>query len=304
MAQPHCRRNRVIFLEPDFSGPGQAENHRANGLLTITKSVAFGVACLLAAHVAADPARAIEGRNPTDETTSTASHPRGATCAKAASLKIVLDVGHTPEAKGAISARGMPEYDFNVALVKKLEDTLRAGGYANLFPLFTNGTGRAQLMQRTARANELMPDLFMSFHHDDVQPVYYAKWTYRGHRYHYSDVFSGFSVFVSRKNKYFDDSLALAAQLGGELASRGLKPTAHHAEKIPGEGRELIDKENGVYNFDDLFVLKNVQAPAMLLESGVIVNREDELVLRKDKRRELVSSAVLAAVDGFCARRK
>jgi len=262
------------------------------------------VACLLAVHVAADSAGAIEGRNHADETISPASHARGATCNKAASLKIVMDVGHTPEAKGAMSARGMPEYDFNVALVKTIADTLRAGGYANLFPLFTNGTGRAQLMQRTARANELTPDLFISFHHDDVQPVYYAKWTYKGHRYHYSDIFSGFSVFVSRKNKYFDESLAVAEQLGGELTSRGLKPTLHHAEKIPGEGRELIDKTNGVYGFDDLFILKNVQAPAILLESGVIVNREEELVLRKSERRELVSSAVLAAVDDFCARRK
>jgi N-acetylmuramoyl-L-alanine amidase len=293
----------AIPLGPNFQAQDSG-NHLAKTVLTITRSIGFGVACLLAAYVAAHPARAIDARNPVDAMPSSASHLQGATCAKAGSLKIVLDVGHTPAARGAVSARGMPEYDFNVALVKTLEDTLRAGGYTDLLPLFTKGTGRAQLMQRTARANELRPDLFMSFHHDDVQPVYYEKWTYKGHRYHYSDMFSGYSVFVSRKNKYFDDSLAFAEQLGSELNSRGLKPTAHHAEEIPGEGRELIDKEHGVYDFDDLFVLKNVRAPAILLESGVIVNREEELLLLKDKHRELISAAVLAAVDGFCARRK
>ena len=71
--------------------------------MALTKSIGFGVACLLAAHLAANPAGAIEGRSPADETT--ASHPQSATCDKAASFKLVMDVGHTPQATGAMSAR-------------------------------------------------------------------------------------------------------------------------------------------------------------------------------------------------------
>jgi len=40
-------------------------------------------------------------------------------------------------------------------------------------------------------------DLFISIHHDDVQPVYYSKWDYNGKTYHFSDKFAGYSIFVS-----------------------------------------------------------------------------------------------------------
>jgi hypothetical protein len=35
-----------------------------------------------------------------------------------------------------------------------------------------------------------------------------------------------------------------------------LKPSRHHGEAIAGENRRLIDPENGIYQFDDLVVLK------------------------------------------------
>ena len=57
-------------------------------------------------------------------------------------------------------------------------------------------------------------------------------------------------------------------------------PTLHHAEKIPGEGRKLMDKDLGLYEFDDLIVLKTAAMPAVLLECGVIVNRSEEASLQ------------------------
>src|ERR1700688_4219845 len=39
-------------------------------------------------------------------------------------FKIALDVGHTVQASGALSARGVAEYTFNLTLAKRIERTL------------------------------------------------------------------------------------------------------------------------------------------------------------------------------------
>jgi N-acetylmuramoyl-L-alanine amidase len=47
-------------------------------------------------------------------------------------------------------------------------------------------------------------------------------------------------------------------------------------------------------------VLKNIEAPAVLLEAGVIVNRNEEVELSSRERETLISEAVLAATNQFC----
>src|SRR5262245_1965171 len=42
----------------------------------------------------------------------------------AAKFRVIVDVGHTPESPGAISARGVNEYDFNLKLAKAIERKL------------------------------------------------------------------------------------------------------------------------------------------------------------------------------------
>jgi N-acetylmuramoyl-L-alanine amidase len=213
---------------------------------------------------------------------------------------IAIDVGHTTEAPGALSARGITEYSFNLKLAKRIEEKLREAGYENTHLIVATGIGRAQLMQRSLRANLIKADLFLSVHHDDVQPIYYEKWTHNRRVHHFSDRFSGYSLFISHQNQYPIESLHFAKLLGAELTSRGMKFSAHHSENIAGERREILDPARGVYRFDELVVLKATKAPAVLLEAGIIVNREEELVLASSERQEEIGAAVLAAVTRFC----
>ena len=67
-------------------------------------------------------------------------------------------------------------------------------------------------------------------------------------------------------------------------------PTLHHAEKIKGENRELIDRELGIYLFDDLVVLRTAQCPAVLFESGVIINPYDDFLVKSHEYRTKVGS--------------
>jgi hypothetical protein len=50
-------------------------------------------------------------------------------------------------------------------------------------------------------------------------------------------------------------------------------------------------------------VLRNTLMPAVLLEAGTIVNRKEELEMATPERRGLISAAVVAAVEEFCAAR-
>ena len=55
--------------------------------------------------------------------------PRVAACARAASFRTIVDVGHTADVPGALSARGLTEYEFNLALATEIDKELRAAGF-------------------------------------------------------------------------------------------------------------------------------------------------------------------------------
>jgi N-acetylmuramoyl-L-alanine amidase len=65
--------------------------------------------------------------------------------------------------------------------------------------------------------------------------------------------------------------------------------------------RILVDAEAGVYRYDQLIVLRQTRMPAVLLEAGSIVNRQEELELGTPERRSLTTAAIVAAVENFCA---
>ena len=85
----------------------------------------------------------------------------------------------------------------------------------------------------------------------------------------------------------------LSKLLGENLIKLGRKPTLHHAEPIPGEGRTLLDAELGIYQYDELVVLKQTKLPAVLLELGVIVDPSDEIyVATPDNQKSMVDAIV------------
>ena len=220
---------------------------------------------------------------------------------KPAGFPVAVDIGHTAEAPGATSARGLPEYLFNAALGRDVVAALEGGGFPTL-PIHVTGDGKQQLARRVAVAKARKPALLISLHHDSVQPRYLEEWRFAGRNLTYSDRFSGFSIFVSRANQHFAESLAFASGLGRHLTAAGLHFTKHHAENIPGENRPMLDAAHGVFEFRNLRILKDVDAPAILFEAGLIVNRAEELELASPARRQLASQAIVAAVTEACAR--
>jgi len=212
---------------------------------------------------------------------------------------VAVDVGHTRNSPGATSARGVSEFEFNRVLANELVAMLRADDFTKTFLINDDGE-IGSLTERTRHALAGHTNLFLSIHHDSVQPHYLETWTFNGRRALYSDRFSGYSLFVSAKNPQFDQSRLAAVEIGKAFRARGLVPTLHHAEPIHGENRLLLDPTLGIYRFDDLVVLKRASMPAVLIEAGVIVNRDEELALAEPSRQQLIATAIAAAVRIYC----
>jgi N-acetylmuramoyl-L-alanine amidase len=211
---------------------------------------------------------------------------------------IALDIGHTLARPGATSARGRTEYSFNLALGRAVLGVLLRAGYRHSFLVDASGSDIA-LSDRTAIARAHKADFFIALHHDSVQPHYLRTWVVERRSQRFSDLFQGYSIFISTTSKQATANLELARGVAAQLRMRGLQPTLHHAADIPGERRRLLDPDLGIYRFDELVVLRTATMPAILLEAGVIVNREEELRIDTDSYRSSVGEAILAGFRGM-----
>ena len=226
--------------------------------------------------------------------------PAAARC-DPAKFRIVLDVGHTAESEGAISARNVSEFVFNLRLAKRIEQKLKAEGFTETRLLLTAGKARRSLFKRVDAANDLRADLLLSIHHDSVPNKFLEDWEFEGKKSRFSDRFSGYSVFVSRNNPDFKTSLSFAELIGKEMKAQGLDYARQYTQAIMGRyQRPLLNKETGVYRYDELIVLRKTRMAAALLEAGSIINREEELKMSSPERRDIISSGVAAAVKEFC----
>jgi len=217
-------------------------------------------------------------------------------------FRVIVDVGHTARTPGAKSARGADEYDFNLRLAKEIDQKLIGAGFERTVLLITTETPRSALFKRASRAGAMGADLFLSIHHDSVPDKFLEKWQYEGATHGYSDRFPGHSIFISNDNPERARSLQFASMLGEALKARGLKYTHHYTEKFMGHRqRILVDAEAGVYRYDQLIVLRSTKMPAVLLEAGSIINRDEEVGLNTPERRTLTAEAAADAVESFCA---
>src|SRR6516225_9350418 len=248
-------------------------------------AIKFGVV-LAIALLAADP-QSVRGQNhfATDHA-ATANQAASENCTRA-TFRVAVDVGHTLDVPGAMSARGVPEYTFNLQLARDVKQALVDAGF-----------------EQAERANAMHADLFIAIHHDSVPDNLKQIWEYAGQKNEFNDDYPGYALFISNDNADRAGSLLFGHMLGHELERRGLHYTPHYTLALMGHRRRvLVDAEAGVYRYDQLIVLRTTRMPAVLLEAGSIVNRQEELELATPARRSLTSAAVAAAVADFCAAR-
>lgn len=201
---------------------------------------------------------------------------------------VALDIGHTRAHPGVMSARGVPEFDFNRHLAMVTNGVLKGLSYRTLV---INDDGLIGQLPDRVRDTEGM-DMFLSIHHDSVQEHYLSNWKINGISHAYSDRYKGFSVFISHLNPFPAASLRCASAIGKALRASGFTPSKHHAEPIAGENKAYADEINGVHYYDNLVVLKKAHCPAVLLEAGVIVNRDEETKLTQTRTQQAIAQAI------------
>jgi len=224
--------------------------------------------------------------------------PLVALASAACAASIAIDVGHYLERPGVTSARGVTEFEYNLRLARETSAALRQVGHKTT--LIGDDGLAGDLGSRAPRAAGM--DLFISIHHDSVQPRFLSMWDYEGETFSYSDRFSGYSLFVSRLNPHTGASLKCASAIGAALRKTGFTASRYHADPVLGENRPFADEVNGVHYFDNLAVLKTATIPALLFEAGVIVNRDEEMRMRDPVVRGRIVEAIVSGADA-CLKR-
>lgn len=223
--------------------------------------------------------------------------PLYAECSKS-TFRLAIDIGHDVENFGAKSARGEGEYWFNKRLAHRLHEALQHAGYRQSF-ILNDEEEVLPLYVRTKKAADKKAEFFLSIHHDSAREFLLGEWEYRGVKALQGDRFSGHSLFFSKRNPYWEKSLGFAKSLGDALLADNLRPTLHH----DGVGkRRLFDSRRGIYRYDPLIVLHSSRMPAVLFEGGVILNRDDEILLRSTSHQDRLIRAIRIALDDYLDR--
>jgi N-acetylmuramoyl-L-alanine amidase len=195
---------------------------------------------------------------------------------------VALDVGHFAAEPGVISAAGRPEFEYNLDLARDIRAELEKQRMA--VRMIGERGDYAVLHHRTRDA--VGADLFLSIHHDSVKEELLPQ----------ADRFAGFSLFVSRLNREAEKSLACASAIGASMRAAGFTPSRYHADPVTGAPRPFADETNGVHWYDNLAVGRTASMPSVLLEGGVIVNREEERRMRDPEVRRRIAAAVAQGV--------
>ncbi|MFY9316870.1 MAG: N-acetylmuramoyl-L-alanine amidase [Burkholderiales bacterium] len=206
----------------------------------------------------------------------------------AAAQEVAVDVGHYAAEPGVISASGVPEFEFNLALALDVKAELEKRGMQAR--LIGERGDYASLGQRTRDAQGA--DLFVSIHHDSVKERLLPR----------ADEFSGFSLFVSRANPQLRRSLHCASSIGKALKQSGFTPSRYHADPVLGESRPFADEANGVHYYDNLAVARSAAMASVLVEAGVIVNRAEEARMRDPEVRGRIAAAIAAGARACLAK--
>ena len=249
--------------------------------------------------------------------------------AGAARPLIILDPGHDPVYPGAIGTCGESEYVYNdriVAAYLPLSSyTVRVTREPGASPRglhhplqavkkdVAQYSLRASLQARVNFANAHRGDMFISIHHDSVPlrhittrsdlcdgkggrtlvPAFREKHAI------------GFNVFIvqDENNPHYRDSLRLAKLIGEALRSMGRPASSYHyfPEDDCRSCRPVIS-DAGVLH-QDLFVLRHVRMPAVLIEVGNIVDAEDEAHINTESFRRAFGQTINRAVEAYFSSR-
>ena len=205
---------------------------------------------------------------------------------------LILDSGHDPKFKGAISSCGKPEFELNDEIV---QDILKHSSGKILLtrnknepPFLVNKNdfnNIESLKSRVNLSNQQKNDAaFISIHHDSVSARFLEHSTklcegLGGKRINekFKKQFQiGFNIFLfDEDTERYQKSLLLARLIGAKLVSLGQVPSNYHYPTSDDcKSCRPLDINLGIWH-QNLLVLRENKIPAILLEVGNLMDPDN-----------------------------
>ena len=229
-------------------------------------------------------------------------------------FKVVIDAGHGGRDPGAIGPTGLYEKVVNLDVATRLARHLRSRGVRVILTrtrdMHLARTHKEDLRKRAAIANREQPDLFMSIHANaEVTRTQHGAMSLYPDEVTLSKAMSdvktnGARALSPRKlgagGMVGDRAMLAVAGATFESYRARSKRAAATIQKALAPVTGCVPRANGVIeDFRGLHVLRNVRAPAVLVEVDFVSNRSSERKLRKAAYRESIAKAIAAAVEKF-----
>ncbi len=223
-------------------------------------------------------------------------------------IVVAIDAGHGGKDPGAVSSNNVLEKDITLLIAKELQRTLRdTEGYEAV--LIRNDDSTVSLNDRYQNARKFGADVFISIHADGFRLA----------------SVKGASVFIwseessssVARNLSEKERKRIQAQIKNiksydfnEDAARDLYPNTY--KKKVDQSKELgtkildqlkrdpftkIHKQNVEYA--DFRVLKSVDIPSVLVESGFITNPEDAKRLKTKAGRRMIARSIFLGIHNY-----
>lgn len=194
------------------------------------------------------------------------------------SKRIVLDAGHGLPDGGAVGASGTIESELNIKIAKKVHKLLKKKGYDVIMTREDENSicedekgissrKKRDMQKRLEIMNSAGADMFVSIHMN--------KFT--------SSVYRGAQVIYSGNYK---ESEELAGVIQKEL----------HSLPDNKSKREHLKAPSGI------FLLRNAQIPAVIVECGFLSNFDEEKLLGTDEYQNALAKAIAQGIDNFYER--
>ncbi len=223
-------------------------------------------------------------------------------------IVVAIDAGHGGKDPGAVSSNNVLEKDITLLIAKELQRTLRdTEGYEAV--LIRNDDSTVSLNDRYQNARKFGADAFISIHADgfrlaSVKGASVFIWSEESS----SSVARNLSE--KERNRIQAQIKNIKSYDFNEDAARNLYPNTY--KKKINQSKELgtkildqlkrdpftkIHKQNVEYA--DFRVLKSVDIPSVLVESGFITNPEDAKRLKTKAGRRMIARSIFLGIHNY-----
>lgn len=240
---------------------------------------------------------------------------------------VMLDPGHGGEKNGGTSFTGVPEKSFNNRLALIVAEQLEAKGYRISWTRSPDVDRFISPAERAKMANQLMPDLFVSIHHD----MEFNGNKLRGHTLFYSSYKAGIDhdgLGVEVNGRWYPDFIKeeivdghtrihYLNQSGQQQVARKYWDIFTVKDKTPStqadNGRKaakaIADEfsklqltppgPHGALREMDFIVLRRTDMPSVLVEAGHISHPDEERLLEAPQNVDAIANAIVKGISRY-----